>query len=55
MEAAALLAVGARRDVPVAVILAVSDSAAGGGERLSPEDYEAAGIRLGDVAAAALS
>jgi uridine phosphorylase len=54
MEAAALLAVGARRGVAVAVLLAVSDSVAGGGERLSPPELEAAGIRLGEVAARAL-
>jgi DeoD family purine-nucleoside phosphorylase len=54
MEAAALLAVGARRGVPVAVLLAVSDSMAGGGDRLSAPEYEAAGVRLGEVAAAAL-
>jgi uridine phosphorylase len=56
MEAAALLAVGARRGVLVAVVLVVSDSVAGGGgKRLSAPEYEAAGVRLGDVAAAALS
>jgi uridine phosphorylase len=55
MEAAALLAVGARRGVAVAVLLAVSDSEAGGGERLSAPEYEAAGVRLGEVAVAALT
>jgi nucleoside phosphorylase len=54
MEAAALLAVGARRGVPVAVVLAVSDSEAGGGERIDAPDYEAIGVRLGAAAAAAL-
>jgi uridine phosphorylase len=54
MEAAALLAVGDRRDVRVACLLAVSDGEPGGGRRIGPEDLLAATERLGRVAFAAL-
>lgn len=48
MEAAALLAVAARRDVPAAVVLAVSDVLAGGDRvRASRERLEDVGLRLG--------
>ena len=55
MEAAALLAVGARRGVRVACVCAVSDAVAGGaGERLQDDALVAAEERLGRAAAAAL-
>lgn len=54
MEAAALVAVGERRGVRVGCVLAVSDSAAGGGSRIDDEALEAAVERLGAVAVAAL-
>jgi len=54
MEAAALLAVGERRDVRVACLLAVSDGEPGGGRRIGPEDLLTATERLGRVAFAAL-
>ncbi|HSD76457.1 MAG TPA: hypothetical protein VLA98_03600, partial [Solirubrobacteraceae bacterium] len=57
MEAAALLAVGARRGVPVACALAVSDAPAGGrtpGARIGHEELVAAAERLGRAGLAAL-
>lgn len=54
MEAAAILAVAARRGIRAACVLAVSDSVAGGGERIEPEALEAAAGRLGRAALAAL-
>ncbi len=56
MEAATLLAVAARRDVRAAVLLAVTDLLEGGERRrLSVEELEAAGVRLGEAAWAALA
>jgi uridine phosphorylase len=57
MEAAALFAVGARRGVPVACMLAVSDTFAAGGERSRIEDDAllAAAERMGAAAIAALA
>jgi uridine phosphorylase len=57
MEAATLFALGASAGVPVACVLAVSDTFAADGERRRIEDaaLEAAAERMGAVAAAALS
>jgi uridine phosphorylase len=56
MEAAAVLQVAARRNLPAACVLAVTDVLAGGGrQRIDHDGYVAAGERLGRVAAAALS
>ena len=41
-------------EMEAAALLAVSDSAAGGGERIGAEALEAAAVRLGEVASAAL-
>jgi len=56
MEAATLLAVAGRRDAAAAVLLAVSDLI-GSGERhrIGAEGLEAAGVRLGQTAFAALA
>jgi len=56
MEAATLLAVAAHRGARAAVLLAVSDSLRGGErQRLDLEEVEAAGVRLGEAAWAALA
>lgn len=56
MEAATLLAIAARRGARAAVLLAVSDELADGErERIGREELEAAGVRLGEVAYAALA
>lgn len=54
MEAAALLAVAARRGVRVACLLMVSDDGPGRGERLAGEPLERAALRLGRAALEAL-
>jgi len=54
MEAAALLAVAQLRSVPIAVMLIVSDSSAGAGERLEGIALERATERLGQAGSAAL-
>ncbi|HEU4979061.1 MAG TPA: hypothetical protein VFT42_09230 [Solirubrobacteraceae bacterium] len=54
MEAAAVLAVAARRGVRAACLLAVSDSQAGGGEHIDADALAAAELRLGRAALAAL-
>lgn len=56
MEAAALFAVGARRQVAVAAVLAVSDLLAGGGRtRIDDDALLAAAEAMGAVAVAALA
>lgn len=56
MEAAALLAVAARHGVRAAVLLAVSDELTGGSRtRLGAGELDAAGVRLGETAFAALA
>ncbi|HZI90406.1 MAG TPA: hypothetical protein VFD31_02125 [Thermoleophilaceae bacterium] len=56
MEAATVLAVAGRRDARAAVLLAVSDLLEGGERRrLDVEGVEAAGVRLGEAAWAALA
>jgi uridine phosphorylase len=56
MEAATLLAVSARREVPAAVVLAVSDLLdAGERRRIDPGALEAAGVALGEAGYAALA
>ena len=56
MEAATLLAVAARRGVPAAVVLAVSDVLVGGArERIGREALEEVGVALGRAGYAALS
>jgi uridine phosphorylase len=56
MEAATLLAVAAGRDVRAAVLLAVSDLLAGAQrQRMGSDALEEAGVRLGEVAWAALA
>jgi uridine phosphorylase len=56
MEAAAVLAVAARHGVPAACVLLVSDVLAGGERRrLSQDELEAGGVRLGEVALRALA
>jgi uridine phosphorylase len=57
MEAATLFALGASAGVPVACVLAVSDTfdAAGARRRIDDQSLEAAAERMGAVAAAALS
>jgi uridine phosphorylase len=55
MEAAALFTVGALRGVAVACVLAVSDVLSGADrERLSPDELEAAGARVGRAGMTAL-
>ena len=56
MEAAALLAVAARRGARAAVLLCVSDLLAGGDRRrMDSDELQAAGVRLGQTGFAALS
>jgi DeoD family purine-nucleoside phosphorylase len=57
MEAATLMQLAHRRGVRAACVLAVSDRLDGTGarERLGPEGVEAAGVRLGEAALAALA
>ncbi len=54
MEAATILAVAARRGVRAACLLAVSDARPGAGARITTEDLEAASLRVGREALAAL-
>jgi uridine phosphorylase len=54
MEAATLLRIAELRGVRAAVLLAVSDVLTDGRERLDAEAIQAAGLRLGQVAAEAL-
>ena len=54
MEAATVLAVAARRGVRAACLLAVSDALPGAGARIGADALEAASLRLGRVALAAL-
>ena len=54
MEAAAVLATAARRDVPAACLLAVTDQLANGRVRMDEERIEAVGVELGRAALAAL-
>lgn len=54
MEAAAIFAVAARRGVRAACLLAVSDAEAGAGARITSEALEAASLRAGREALAAL-
>lgn len=55
MEAAAILAVAARRGIRAACLFAVSDSVAGGGERIGDAALVEASARLGRAGLAALS
>ncbi len=55
LEAAAILAVAARRGIRAACLLAVSDSVAGGGERIGADALVTASARLGRAGLAALS
>jgi uridine phosphorylase len=55
MEAATLLRIAELRGVRAAVLLAVSDLVAGERERLDAEALTAVGLRLGQVAAEALT
>jgi len=56
MEAAAVLAVAARRGVRAGCLLLVSDQVAGGDRiRLAQEELEQGGVRLGEVALRALA
>ncbi len=56
MEAATLLAIAQRRGAAAAVLLTVSDQlAAGERQRISGEELEGAGVRLGETAYAALA
>ena len=55
MEAATILAVAARRGIRAACLLTVSDSVAGGGERIGADALVAASARLGRAGLAALS
>jgi len=55
LEAATILAVAARRGIRAACLLAVSDSVAGGGERIDADALVAASARLGRAGLAALS
>ena len=57
MEAAALFALGAGADVPVACVLAVSDTflQSGARRRIDDDSLRTAGERMGAVAAAAIS
>jgi DeoD family purine-nucleoside phosphorylase len=50
MEAATVLTVAARRSCRAACLLAVSDTAPGGGDRIGDEELEAASLRLGRAA-----
>ena len=55
MEAATLMRIAELRGVRAACLLAVSDTLTGGRERLDAEALNAVGLRLGEVAVAALS
>ena len=55
MEAATILAVASRRGIRAACRVAVSDSIAGGGERIGGEALESVASRLGRAGLAALS
>ena len=55
MEAATILAVAWRRGIRAACILAVTDSSAGGGERIATEALVSASARLGRAGLAAFS
>ena len=55
MEAATLLRIAELRGVRAACLLAVSDVLAGGRERMDAEALQAAGLRLGQVGAEALT
>ena len=56
LEAAAVLAVAARRGVEAACVLLVSDLLAGGERRRLPQDeLEVGGVRLGEIALRALA
>jgi DeoD family purine-nucleoside phosphorylase len=54
METAAILQVARLRGVRAGCLLGVSDELAGGRERIDPERLETMGVRLGEVALAAL-
>ena len=54
MEAAAVLRVAELRGVPAGCLLGVTDELARGRERIGDDDLEALGVRLGEVALAAL-
>jgi uridine phosphorylase len=54
MEAATVLAVAARRGARAACLLAVSDTQAGGGERIAAKRLAEASERVGRAALAAL-
>lgn len=55
MESAALFAVGARRGIEVATVLAVTDLVGPPRQRIDDDGYEAAAKRVGAAGAAALS
>ncbi|MEA2364446.1 MAG: purine-nucleoside phosphorylase [Thermoleophilaceae bacterium] len=56
MEAATILAVAARREVPAACVLAVTDvPAPGGARRVDADQLEQIGLRLGEAGYAALA
>jgi DeoD family purine-nucleoside phosphorylase len=55
MEAAAVLATAARREVPAACLLVVTDQLANGRVRMEQELIEEAGVRLGEAALRALA
>ena len=55
MEAATILQIAARRGVAAAVVLGVSDApSSNGSRRLSPEELEELGVRVGEAGYAAL-
>ena len=54
MEAAAVLRVAELRGVPAACLLGVTDELARGRKRIGDDELEALGVRLGEVALAAL-
>jgi purine-nucleoside phosphorylase len=55
MECAGLAAVAARRGVRFGCLLAVSDLIAGERERIGPDELDAAGLALGELAVRALT
>ncbi len=55
MEAATLFTVARRRGVRAGCLLAVTDLLAGGRERIDQDELETVGVRLGEVALAALA
>jgi uridine phosphorylase len=55
MESATLFTIAARHGLRAAALLGVTDSLAGGRERLGQEEVDALGVRLGEAALAALS